>query len=103
MIESERTVPPKDENDTHFRSQVLRELDQIRGSVGKLTDELTTARLSMAQISPEAWIARMKTAFVTREEFRPISRLVWGFTSICLSAIVVALVGLVVKAGGALK
>lgn len=99
-------MPPRDEDDANargFRAQVLRELDQLRGSVTKLTDELTAARLSMAQISPEAWIARMKSAFVTREEFKPISRLVWGFTSICLTAIVLALIGLVIKAGGALK
>lgn len=42
----------------------------------------------------------MQTKFVTREEFEPIKRLVYGAVGLILVAVVGALIALVVQGGG---
>lgn len=41
--------------------------------------------------------------FVTKEEFKPIAKLVYGCVSIMLGTVVLAILALAIKAGGAMK
>jgi len=102
-----------------FRSQVLRELDQIRGEFEGLDrkfdgfiEQLVRVKIDNAQRPPADQfvtkdqfkaVEKKVETFVTKQEFWPVRLLVYLFTSIILTAVFGAIVSLVVKSGGALK
>jgi hypothetical protein len=65
-----------------------REIDQLRTNDKSLEKEVVQIKIDLAQL---------------REEYRPISRLVYGCTTLVLSAIIIALIGLVIKTGGVVR
>ena len=64
----------------------------------RLLIEVTKISASMQNMEKD--IAELKRDYITRKEFEPVQRIVYGLVGLVLVAVVTALVALVVSGGG---
>lgn len=86
-----------------------RELDQIRADVNWTRQRVDEISAATSRFSPHDFVKReefdpVKLNYVTKDEFRPIQRLIWTVAFVVISTVVVALLSLIFKTtGGSIK
>lgn len=82
-----------------YRDAVLREFDMVHQDIARINrkldsvvlNELSAIKAKLAVLDPEK--------LVSKEEFRPIYRLVWTVVTTVVGLVVTAILGLIAKSG----
>lgn len=86
------------DRDLERLSNRIEEVEKIADGAHRRIDSIMLTTLTEIQIK----LGKLDggSSFVTKDEFEPIKRLIWGFVSVILLAVGGAVISLVIKAGG---